>query len=175
MQGRNCGKGVSQRRKNLRGRRFARRKQGANPDEKTRRIGAVRGVHQGRKKALPVPPARAKLQRRNPPSLRRLQLPADSRFRRPLPNRQGRRAENLRQTRLARPHCRRRKGNVVRRLGADRPPRERRGRLQRVGRQVPPDARAWAVGHLGDFRSVGRGGRKVQVRNSRRQQRRPFP
>ena len=64
--------------------------------------------------------------------------------------------------------ARRRRGHVLRRLGADARAGQRRRRLQRLGRPRPPDALARAIGSLGALRARPRRRRALQVRDPRR-------
>ena len=99
---------------------------------------------------------------------RRLRLPAHARGPRSVPRRGGTSRGDLRAARRPRSRDRRHTRHRVRRVGAERTGRERRGRLQLLGRPSARDAHARLIGHLGDLHPGRRGGRRVQVRDPHR-------
>ena len=94
-----------------------------------------------------------------------LPVPVDAVGLRPPAPRRGHALPGLREARRPRDRPRRRGGRGLRRVGAERPPRERRGRLQRLGRPAAPDAPPSRRRHLGALRSRARRGEPLQVRD----------
>ncbi len=127
----------------------------------------VRG-HGPRREAAAALRARGRLPRgRHVHAARPVRVPADARRDRPVPRRRGPPRGALREARRARAPDRRRDRRRVRRLGAVGAVRQRRGRLQLVGRPAAPDALARLERHLGAVRPRRGRGLALQVRAPR--------